>query len=97
MKGCTFGEGQVKELLKGTNVPLGNSESQYEIENTSTWSLGGQRIFLRKTSYLSSTLMISMKFCENKKENENTPNQKTVVNCSSKYSKKSQINTNNVV
>ena len=61
-RGCTFGEGQVKELLKGTNVPLGNSEAQYDIENTSTWSLGGQRIFLRKTSYLSSTLIINMKF-----------------------------------
>eukprot|EP00493_Phyllostaurus_siculus_P001162 UN01170 len=31
------------------------------------WSLGGQRIFYAK---LASTLMISMKFCENRKENE---------------------------
>ena len=44
----------VKELLKGINVPLGTFDAQYDIENTSVWSLGGQRIFLRKTSYLSS-------------------------------------------
>ena len=52
----------VKELLKGINVPLGTFDAQYDIENTSVWSLGGQRIFLRKTSYLSSTLNIGMKF-----------------------------------
>ena len=65
----------VKELLKGINVPLGTFDAQYDIENTSVWSLGGQRIFLRKTSYLSSILLISMKFGENKKKNENTPAQ----------------------
>ena len=63
----------VKELLKGINVPLGTFDAQYDIENTSAWSLGGQRIFLRKTSYPSSILLISMKFGENKKKNENTP------------------------
>ena len=63
----------VKELLKGINVPLGTFDAQYDIENTSVWSLGGQRIFLRKTSYLSSILLISMKFGENKKKNENAP------------------------
>ena len=65
----------VKELLKRINVPLGTFDAQYDIENTSVWSLGGQRIFLRKTSYLSSILLISMKFGENKKKNENTPAQ----------------------
>ena len=65
----------VKELLNGINVPLGTFDAQYDIENTSVWSLGGQRIFLRKTSYLSSILLISMKFGENKKKNENTPAQ----------------------
>ena len=43
-------------------LPQYGSCAQYDIENTSTWSLGGQRIFLRKTSYLSSTLIIGMKF-----------------------------------
>ena len=64
---------QVKELLKGINVLLGSFYTEYDIENTSTWSLGGQRIFLRKNCYPSSTLSISMKFCENKNKNENTP------------------------
>ena len=35
-----------------TAVPLGSFCALYDIENTSTWSLGSQRIFLRKTSYL---------------------------------------------
>ena len=35
----------VKELLKGINVPLGTFDAQYDIENTSAWSLGGQRNF----------------------------------------------------
>ena len=42
----------VKELLKGINVPLGTFDAQYDIEKTLTWLLGGQRIFLRKSSYL---------------------------------------------
>ena len=42
----------VKELLKGINVPLGTFDAQYDIEKTSIWLLGGQRIFLRKSSYL---------------------------------------------
>ena len=79
----------VKELLKGINVPLGTFDAQYDIENTSVWSLGGQRIFLRKTSYPSSILLISMKFGENKKKNENMPaqNAKNFVCVSVKYQK----------
>ena len=42
----------VKELLNGINVPLGTFDAQYDIEKTLTWLLGGQRIFLRKSSYL---------------------------------------------
>ena len=34
--GWTFGEEQIKELLKETNVPLGSFEAHYDIENTLT-------------------------------------------------------------
>jgi len=65
----------LRQLPKEINVPLGTFDAQYDIENTSVWSLRGQRISLRKSSYRSSTLLISIKFCENKKKNENTPAQ----------------------
>ena len=48
---------------KTTSLLLGGFCAQYDIENASTSSSGRQRIFLRNTSYLSSTLIIHMKFC----------------------------------
>ena len=42
----------VKELLKGINVPYGTFDAQYDIEKTSTWLLGGQRIFYAKVATL---------------------------------------------
>ena len=42
----------VKELLNGINVPLGTFDAQYDIEKTSIWLLGGQRIFYAKVATL---------------------------------------------
>ena len=45
-------EGRGCPFWSSFNVLLGSFCAQYDIENTSTWSLGSQRIFLRKSSYL---------------------------------------------
>ena len=49
-----------QKITEGINVPLGTFDAQYDIENTSVWSLGGQRIFLRKGRYLASHPKVSI-------------------------------------
>ena len=52
----------VKELLKRINVPLGTFDAQYDIENTSVWSLGGQTIFYAKLATFLQLLLSASSF-----------------------------------
>ena len=61
-RGCPFVERPVKDLLKVTSVLLGCIYGPFNVENCLTWSSQVQRIFLPKSSYLSSTPIMSMKF-----------------------------------